>query len=85
MMNLTDVELAMLSITKTFGYCFCYTGGAQKQLKGSLTYYKVDIENIAKSLCQLSILGLTDNIVILIHGKMTKEQKERAKQKIKFE
>jgi len=84
MMNLTDVELAMLSITKTFGYCFCYTGGAQKQLKGSLTYYKVDIENIAKSLCQLSILGLTDNIVILIHGKMTKEQRERAKQKNKI-
>jgi hypothetical protein len=32
--SLTDVEVAFLSPVKTYGYCFAYTGGFQKELKG---------------------------------------------------
>ena len=28
--SLTDIELAMITPVKTFGYCFSYTGGVQK-------------------------------------------------------
>ena len=45
--SLTDIELAMITPVKTFGYCFSYTGGIQKQLRRSLSYYKVKIESIA--------------------------------------
>ena len=43
LLELTEVELAMLTPVKTFGYCFAYTGGCNKQLKGSLSYFKVAI------------------------------------------
>jgi len=46
--ELTEVGLAMPTPIKTFGYCFSYTGGQNKQLQGSLSYFKVEIESIVK-------------------------------------
>ena len=84
MTSLTDIELAMITPVKTFGYCFSYTGGIQKQLRGSLSYYKVKIESIARSALHFEALGLTNTVVILLHGKLTKEQHNKAKQKNKI-
>ena len=50
LLELTDIELSLLTPIKSYGYCFCYTGGFQKQLKGSLSYFKVDI-NIIRQVC----------------------------------
>jgi hypothetical protein len=50
--NLTEIELAMLSPIRTHGYCFSYTGGVKKQLKGSLCYYKVGTESISRTVAQ---------------------------------
>jgi hypothetical protein len=36
LLELSDIELAMITPVKVFGFCFSYTGGVQKQLKGSL-------------------------------------------------
>jgi hypothetical protein len=44
---LTDVEVAFLTPVKTHGYCFSYTGGIGKNLKGTLSYYKVNAKSIA--------------------------------------
>jgi len=40
----------MLTPVKTHGFCFSYTGGVQKKLKGSLSYYKVDMGSIARAM-----------------------------------
>jgi hypothetical protein len=63
--DLSEVELALLTPIKTYGYCFSYTGGRQKQLKGSLSYYKVDIASVARAAMHFDVLGLNNNIVIL--------------------
>jgi PIF1-like helicase/Helitron helicase-like domain at N-terminus len=78
---LTNVELAMITPVKTFGYCFSYTGGVNKQLKGSLSYYKIDKKTLVESAAQFEGLGLNDHVVILFYGALTEKQFARAKQK----
>ena len=84
LLRLNEIERAFLSPVKTFGYCFCYTGGRQKELKGTLSYYRVHSESIVRTAAHFSALGMTDNIVILLYGEMTKEQKQKASQKNKM-
>ena len=81
LLDLTDIELALLTPVKTYGYCFSYTGGMQKQLKGSLSYYKVKVESIARLTAHFDVLGLTDNVVVLLYGSMTPEQRQKAAKK----
>ncbi|MCK7498888.1 MAG: helitron helicase-like domain-containing protein [Comamonadaceae bacterium] len=83
LLDLTEIERAMLTPVKTYGYCFSYTGGIQKQLKGSLSYYKVNFESIAQTVSHFDVLGLTDNIVVVLYGQMTPEQRRKARQKNK--
>lgn len=40
--DLTAVELALLSPVKGYGYCFSCGGGKQMQLKGTMTFMRVD-------------------------------------------
>jgi hypothetical protein len=82
--NLNEIERAFLSPVKTYGYCFSYTGGCQKELKGTLCYYRVKMSSIARTAAHFHALGMTDNIVILLYGKMTREQKQKAIQKNKM-
>ena len=84
LLQLTQVELAMITPVRTFGYCFCYTGGTQKQLKGSLSYYKVSTETIIRTGAQLERIGLNNHIIILMYGSMTVMQKKMAKQNYKI-
>ena len=81
---LTEIERAFLSPVKTYGFCFSYTGGFQKELKGSLSYYKVKISSIVTTVAHFVTLGMTDNIIVLLYGRMTREQKQRALQKNKM-
>jgi hypothetical protein len=82
--RLTDIELAFLTPVKTHGYCISYTGGLQKQLKGTLLYYKVQHNSIARAAAHFDVLGMSDNIVVLLYGKMTPSQRERARSKNKL-
>ena len=82
--DLTDVELAMLTPVKTYGYCFSYTGGVQKELKGSLSYYKVSIDGIARAVAHFDVLGLHNNVVVMLYGQMTPNQRRTAQQKNKI-
>lgn len=81
--ELNQVELAFLSPVKAYGYCFAYTGSKQcsMQLKGTLSFYKIDPSSIVKTVAKFDALELSDNIVVLLHGKMTREQRKRAKEK----
>ena len=80
--ELTDVERAFITPVKAFGYIYVWTGGPNQKLKGTLAYYKRQISSIARTACQLDVLGLTeDGIRVVLMGKMTKKQKQRAKEK----
>ena len=79
MTSLTDIELAMITPVKIFGYCFSYTGGIQKQFKGSLSYYKVKFELIIQSALHFEALGITNTVVVLLYGKFTQKQYNKAK------
>ncbi len=56
-------------------------GGKQKNLKGTLTFMRVQERRIAKGVTQLRAMGLTKHIVILSTGKMTDRQKKKVKEK----
>ena len=84
LLELTDVELAMITPIKTFGYCFSYTGGLQKQLKGSLSYYKISTDTIVRTGAQLEAIGLNNHVIIVLYGSMTAKQRTMAMSKYKI-
>ena len=59
-------------------------GGVHKQLKGSLSYYKVIFESIIRSALHFEALGLTNTVVVLLYGRFTQEQYNKAKKKNKI-
>jgi hypothetical protein len=73
--SLSEVELAFISPVKGYGYCFSWVGGSQKCLKGNLTFMRVTERKVVQVVSQLQGMGLTNHIVILLNGKMTKTQK----------
>jgi len=81
LLELTEVELAVLTPVRTHGCCFSYTGGVSKQLKGSLSYFKRKIPSIVNSVAQLDVVGLQKDIIVVLCGTMTPEQREAARAK----
>jgi len=81
LLALSDIELALITPVKTHGYCFSYTGGKQKQLKGSLSYYKVKIDSIVRAVAHFEAVGLNEHVVVVLYGQMTSEQKTKAQNK----
>lgn len=72
LLELTDVERAVITPVKTHGFCFCYTGGQKLKLQGSLSYYKVESSVILKSIAHLK--GVEANIVAVVYGNVTQKQ-----------
>jgi hypothetical protein len=83
LLQLSPVELAMITPVQTFGYCFSYTGGLQKQLKGSLSYYKISPETIVRTGARFDGIRLNNHVVVLIYGCMTAQQIEVTRKKYK--
>jgi hypothetical protein len=73
--TLTQIELAMLSPVRTYGYCFSYTGGKHRQIKGSLSYYKISTETLVQTGIELELLQLNNHVVVMLYGSFTAEQK----------
>jgi hypothetical protein len=48
------------------------------KLQGTLGYYRVQESSIARAVAHFNVLGLNDNIVVLITGNLTKHQHTRA-------
>ena len=83
--ELTAVELALLSPVQGYGYCFSYAGGAQKKLKGTMTFMRVQERATTRALAQLEAMGVSDYVVVLLNGKMTTSQKKRAENEIRVD
>ena len=79
--DLTEVELALLTPVKCYGYVFAYTGGRNRQLEGSLSYYKVNMKSIVRGVAHFESLGLTNNVAVMLYGKMTPQQRAIARKK----
>ena len=80
LMDLTEPELAFITPLKHYGYCFSFTGGKQKCLKGTMSFMRVSRKSIAKAVATLERSGLNDNVLILYSGRLTKWQQKRAKE-----
>ena len=81
--DLNEVELAFLSPCSTHGYCFTHTGGTQMQLKGTLSFMRIQERRITEATAALDNLGLTNHVVVLCHGKMTEAQQKRVADRTK--
>ena len=79
--DLSHIDTAFISPVRSYGYVFTYTGRKQWQLKGVLSYYKVEMESIARSALHFEIVGMEKHIVTLLYGPMTAEQKSTVKHK----
>ena len=79
--DLSHIEAAFISPVRSYGYVFTCTGGKQWQLKGVLSYYKVELESITRNALHFEIVGMEKHIVTLLYGPMTAEQKSTGKQK----
>lgn len=80
LLDLTDIEVAMLTPTKSYGFFYTFQGGTHQNLKGCLTFMRVKKRSTARALTQLEILGLKKHIIVLAEGNMTPLQHARAKQ-----
>jgi hypothetical protein len=83
--ELTAVELALVTPVKGYGYCFSYVGGAQMNLKGTMTFMRVQEEQVAAAAAQLNGMGLANTVVILLTGNMTPEQKASAQREVRVQ
>ena len=79
--DLSHIETAFISPVRSYGYVFIYMDRKQQQLKGVLSYYKVEMESIARSALHFEILGMEKHVDTLLYGPMTAEQKSTVKQK----
>ena len=79
--DLNEVELAFLSPVKGYGYCFTYVGGKQRNLKGTLTFMRVEKRSIGKACVQLEQMGFNKHVLVLFSGGMTSYQRKKANEK----
>ena len=82
--ELTEVELGVLTPVRVYGYCYAYTGGPHKQMKGSLSFFKMKHESLARSVMHFDVLNLTNNVVVMLYGKVTEEQRNKLRMKNKI-
>ena len=77
---MNDVELALLTPVRAYGFVFTYSGGRQRNLKGVLSYYRIEESDIANAVMQLEVLGLNKHVVVLYTGEFTPEQMRKARE-----
>ena len=79
--DFTEVELSMITPVHGYGYCHTYTGGKMKNLKGTMSFLRVKERKICRAVMHLVGMGLCKHIVVLLSGKMTPRQRQKAKAK----
>ena len=72
--------MAMVTTVKSFGYCFIFTGGGNRKLKGTLGYFKVEQESVAIAAVVASKLAdlLKTDAVFILYGELTREHKRKS-------
>lgn len=83
LINLTDVEMALISDVRVQCQSWAFFGGAHQQIKGWHTLYGNKVgENIFRA-NQLSEAGLNGQLLVVLCGPFTSTQKAIALQKVK--
>ena len=83
--DLTDMLCAFLSPTRPYGYCFAYSGGAHKSLRGHFFFYKTDLEAVGATMHDIQRTHDNPQIYAVLCGRMTLKQKEIARQKAEID
>jgi hypothetical protein len=79
LLALTDVELAMITPVKTYGYSFCYTDRQKHRPTGSLAYYRINWDTLVKSIGALA--AAYANVAKILYGQLTRKQYNIAQNK----
>jgi len=79
--DLSEFELSLITPVRGHGYCHTYTGGKMKNLKGTMSFLRIEERKICKATMQLVGMGLTQHVVLLLTGKMTKGQRQKVRDK----
>jgi hypothetical protein len=75
--ELKTEELCFITPVCLHGYCLCYNGRTQLQLRGNLLFLRVTPCQIATGTIQMEVLGLQNHVVIIVEGGMMHDQRER--------
>ena len=75
--QLTHVERSYLCQVKTHGFLFHFKGGQQLKLHGTLGFFQVSNESTVRGISFLRSLGV--DVCVLIYGKMTHHQLQKAR------
>ena len=79
--DLTDILCAFLSPKRPYGYCFAYSGGAHKSLRGHFFFYETDLEAVGGAMHAIQQTHAVPQIYAVLCGRMTLKQKEIARQR----
>jgi len=79
--DLSEVELALKTPVRSFGYLVLWKGGRSHKLKGTLGYYKGNPTAITATVGLAALIAdlINDQLVTTLYGPMTHEQRTRAK------
>ena len=75
-----DIMGPSLAAQRAHGFVFAFTGGAQKSLMGSYHFFDVDQSHVGAVINHYRSTGANDHIVCALCGRMTPNQKERARE-----
>ena len=84
LLELNDIERSFLTPIRSYGYFFTFEGGHMKQMRGSMTFMRVEERSLAKSVATLESMGLTKHVIVMTSGPMTEGQQEKAKKQSEF-
>ena len=79
--DLNDAELYFLTPVRAYGICFGWTGGGGKFLKGSVTFYKIDMASVAEAVTKFDVLEMLDTMVVVYYDEITQYQKKHAQER----
>ena len=84
LLDLTDIEVALLTPVKQHGICLNVIGGTSLCLKGTFAFMRVKERSTARGIAQLEAIGLQKNIVVLLNGNLTPFQHQQAHKQAKI-
>ena len=72
--ELTEAELALIQPVLKHGCCFTCSGGQVTNLKGAMSFFRVEERKVASGSVQVEQMGLNNNIVILLTVRQNDQQ-----------
>ncbi len=83
--DLSDLICAAISPVRPFGYVHAYTAGSQKSIKDHFSLFGVDQSHVGGALHKYRSTGAGKNIYVVLHGRMTPEQKNLVRRQVEMD